>query len=352
MEPPAAADFHRGLRFGVLLVLIALLGACRRAGDTPPQMQTEAPAGMPTTDTEGPAGTPSTETEEPAEAPTTETEGIEGTTPETAAGQPQETAPSPQSEPSSEEAAGTEPELPPPLADDPAGLQRLHPSYPVWIDRQRRHVYMVGRICQRRAPLELFACLRRSKEHESVVAVDTKAYVVHAGLLAAGAEPGTPVQFVPEFQPATGTEIEVMVRWEDEQGRRREARAQDWVRDIGDVYTMFEGVIANQFDEELHPGDQFAAWKDMDQPWVFAGSQFVEDGRTGEQYYQADAEGDLICVSNFPSAVLDVPIRSSDSNAALLFEAYTERIPALGTPVTLILTPKLDEAAQDAASAE
>ena len=42
-----------------------------------------------------------------------------------------------------------------------------------------------------------------------------------------------------------------------------------------------------------------------------------------------------------------VPIRSSDSNAVLLFEAFTERIPPLGTPVTLILTPKLKTAHSD-----
>ncbi|OHB82917.1 MAG: hypothetical protein A2V98_09195 [Planctomycetes bacterium RBG_16_64_12] len=105
--------------------------------------------------------------------------------------------------------------------------------------------------------------------------------------------------------------------------------------------------MANEFDDELNPADQPAAWKDMQYPWVFAGSQFVQDDRTGERYYQADAEGDLICVSNFPGAVLDVPIRSTDSNAALLFEAFTERIPPLGTPVTLILTPKLEKRADE-----
>ena len=247
----------------------------------------------------------------------------------------------PEPDPPAEEEPAAEPPLPPPLVDDPESLQRLHPAYPVWIDSQGKHVLIVGRICQRRAPLELFACLRGSKEHESVVAVDTKAYVVHAGLLATGAEPGSPVQFVPEFRPASGTEIDVTVVWEDESGRRRQARAQDWIRDVAGIYSMFEGVVANQFDEELNLDDQSAAWKNMEYPWVFAGSQFLKDERTGQQYYQADGEGDLICVSNFPSAVLDVPIRSSDSNAVLLFEAYTERIPPLGTPVTLILTPKL-----------
>ncbi len=248
-----------------------------------------------------------------------------------------------QDNPFVEEEAQGEPPLPPPLVDDPQNLQRLHPSYPVWIDRDRKHVILVGRICQRRAPLELFACIRHSKEHESVVAVDTQAYVVHAGLLATGAESGSPVQFVPEFVPPTGTEIEVTVVWEDASGRRRQARGQDWVRNVAGLYDAFEGVAANEFDDELNLLDQPDAYRDMPYPWVFAGSRFLVDEETGEQSYLADGEGDLICVSNFPSAVLDVPIRSSDSNAALLFEAFTERIPPIGTPVTLILTPKIEK---------
>ena len=101
------------------------------------------------------------------------------------------------------------------------------------------------------------------------------------------------------------------------------------------LYGRFQGVIANQFDDELNLTDQHAAWKSMEHAWVFAGSQFVKEEQTGEQSYLADAEGELICVSNFPTAVLDVPIRSSGSNASLLFEAFTERIPPLGGNVRL-----------------
>jgi hypothetical protein len=213
-----------------------------------------------------------------------------------------------------------------PLVDDPETLAKLHPRYPVWFDKETNSVVLVGSVCQRRVPLEMFACLRHSKEHESVVVVDTKAYVVHAGLLVAGVEPGNPVQFYPEYVPARGPEIEVTVLWKDAQGNLQRARAQEWIRDI-------------------------KTGKSMQHSWVFAGSFFSEDEQTGERYYHGDTDGDLICVSNFPSAVLDLPIKSSDSNSALLFEAFTERIPPLGTPVTLVLTPKVgqsDEAASPA----
>ncbi len=381
MEPPAVGVLTKTALLGLLLATLATWGACRRAEDVAadgqaPVARTPEPAAEAESSRAAAQGDSEPSVAEAAAPPdaahaspespapeTAEASGAEGEEPllalagrsaeqaeattdppdETTDARPPADAPAvpPIDEPAEAEPP-REPELPPPLAEAPERLQRLHPDYPVWIDPKRKQVLFVGRVCQRRAPLELFACLRHSKEHESIVSVDTKAYVVHAGLLAMGAEPGKPAQFVPEFVPPTGTEVEVTVVWQDESGRRREARAQDWVRDIAGMYAMFEGVVANQFDEELNLDDQFAAWKGMDYPWVFCGSHFIQDDRTGKQYYQADREGDLICVSNFPSAVLDVPFRSSDSNAALLFEAYTERIPPLGTPVTVILTPKVE----------
>jgi hypothetical protein len=77
---------------------------------------------------------------------------------------------------------------------------------------------------------------------------------------------------------------------------------------------------------------------------VFAGSGFWTDPANGERFYQGDG-GDLICVSNFPSATLDLPVPSSQANDSLPFEAFTESIPPRGTPVRLILSVKADEPA-------
>ena len=205
-------------------------------------------------------------------------------------------------------------ELGPPLVENVEKLIRLHPVFPVWADRENKRIILVGEVCQRKGMLEMFACLRRTKEHESIVVVDTTAQIVHAGLLAVGAEAGRPVQFHPTYRPAAGDEIEVTVIWKDKEGRQHTARAQDWVR---------------------HSGTK----KAMEHPWVFAGSMFSKSEETGQVSYMADG-GDFICVSNFPTAMLDLPVASSNLNAELQFEAFTERIPPEGTPVTLILTPK------------
>ena len=59
---------------------------------------------------------------------------------------------------------------------------------------------------------------------------------------------------------------------------------------------------------------------------------------------QINDKGDFICISNFPSAMLDVPIESSDKAGSLLFEAFKSHIPPEGTTVSVVLTPVLKPA--------
>jgi hypothetical protein len=197
------------------------------------------------------------------------------------------------------------------------GAKRLDPKSEVWVDKERGVVIVDGAVSLRRGLLEMFACPRRTKEHESVVAVNAKAFLVHVGLISVGAEVGKPVQFEPEYAPPSGTEIEITVIWPDETGKLQKARAQDWIRDLKTKQAMTL-------------------------PFVFAGSGFYKDEQTGQQYYLAE-QGDFICVSNFATATLDVPAESTQANEGLMFEAFTENIPALGTPVRLELKPKLEE---------
>lgn len=202
-------------------------------------------------------------------------------------------------------------------AGEEQGLKLLEPESQVWLDQERKRLVLAGRIALREGQLEMFACLAGTKEHESVVAIETKAYVVHGGLLAVGAEAGKAVQFQPTFRPASGTEVEITVYWREKSGELKSARAQEWIRDI-------------------------KTQKEMTQNWVFAGSGFWTDEKTGQKFYLAE-DGDFICVSNFASAMLDLPTESSQSAGSLLFEAFEDRIPPQGTPVTMVLTPKVEE---------
>src|SRR4051812_14186275 len=81
---------------------------------------------------------------------------------------------------------------------EPQGLTRMTKDYDIWIDPKRKAVIVDGQICLREGQLEMFACPKGSKEHESVIAVNAKPQFVHAALLAVGAKSGTPVKFDPE----------------------------------------------------------------------------------------------------------------------------------------------------------
>jgi hypothetical protein len=197
-------------------------------------------------------------------------------------------------------------------------LVRLSPTDAVWVDRPRGEVVVGGLITLDRGVIEVFACPRGSKEHESIVATDAPARLVHAALLAIGLEPGAPVSYDPDYVAARGPVVHVRMRWRDAAGLLQERPAQELIRNT-------------------RTGDPLEA------DWVFAGSVFWRDPADGREYYQGDG-GDLICVSNFPTATLDLPIESSQANDALLFEAFAERVPPRGTPVEIVLSARAGEA--------
>jgi hypothetical protein len=212
------------------------------------------------------------------------------------------------------------------VAPDDSGLVKLSKEDAVWIDPKRKLVVADGEVVLREGFLEMFACTRGTKEHESIVAVDSKAYLVHTGLLAVGAQPGRPVQFDPAYRPVQGPVVDIYVLWRDAQGKKHTARAQEWVRNT-------------------------KAQKPMEQDWIFGGSGFWTDQETGKKHYYAE-EGDLICLSNFSTAMLDVPIASSQSSDQLLFEALTENIPPKGTKVRLVLIPRQEKKKEQPAPAK
>lgn len=196
-------------------------------------------------------------------------------------------------------------------------MVRVMKDYDVWLDLKRKWIVVDGRVCLREGELEMFACTRDSKEHESVVTLNTKSRFIHAALLATGARIGNVVKFTPEYVPASGTVIDVVVLWVDKQGKKQAVPGQEWV-------------------------EHYRTEKPLQYPWVFAGSGFFKDEETMEQFYYGDG-GDLICVSNFTSATMDIPVQSSKDNNDLLYHARTKAVPAIDTPVRLVLAPRLKQ---------
>lgn len=182
------------------------------------------------------------------------------------------------------------------------------------IEGDKRRVIVQAVVCRRTDQLEQFLCRKLTKEHESILAADVDAAKIHLALTLAGAEAGSPVKFQPKYTPAHGTVIKVHLQWE-EKGRTMRAPAQDWVKDAKTKKTMTHD-------------------------WVFAGS-FHYPNRLDPKappLYAAN-DGDIICLANFDSALMDLPIASSKDNDDLVFWANTDAIPPLETPVLVILEP-------------
>lgn len=196
----------------------------------------------------------------------------------------------------------------------PTTWKRLGKKEEIWIDPIAKEVIIAGRVCLNQGPLEMFICPQHTKEHESVISANATALQVHLALTALGTDPGKATSWDPEYRAAYGPTIQVTLKWQDKDTKKTKTiLANQWIRDV-------------------------KTRKAMDHLWVFGGSQFWEDPDTKEQVYYGDS-GELICLSNFSTATIDLNVESSQSNAGLLFEAFTENIPPLGTKVYAIIKP-------------
>jgi hypothetical protein len=186
------------------------------------------------------------------------------------------------------------------------------------IEGDKRSVQVDAVVCLREGALEQLLTRKGSKEHEAILAADIDARDLHKALLLTGAEPGSPVNYLPKFKAPSGPKVKVFVRWE-EKGKVRTEPAQTWVQDV-------------------------TTKKALDSDWVFAGSRFVKNilDESKPDYYLAN-DGDVICVANFESALLDLPFSSSKDDAERSFVAFTQRIPPKDTKVALILEPVIEK---------
>jgi hypothetical protein len=173
-------------------------------------------------------------------------------------------------------------------------------------------------VCLREGPLEVFLCKRGTKEHESIVRIDADASVIHLALKTAGAQSGTPTQFVdakteePKWKAATGSKVGVIVHY-TKGGKPLTHPAQEWIWDVKKKAILPHG-------------------------WVFAGSIVIKDPDSGREFYGANS-GDIISISNFPYSMLEIPAEISKDDAQLTYEVKTDKVPPLLSKVWVILEP-------------
>lgn len=257
----------------------------------------------------------------------------------------------------------------------------------VLLDAKNKTLIVETEVVFREGMLEMLLCKRHTKEHEAILAFEGHAYVLHAGLVALGMEPGKPVVFTPEYVAPSGPKLKVEIVWKDEKGETRREDARQWIRhsihryfgepleklpaglvlpedadlryDAVNKELSWYGPMSDAQRDELLALSEDAAFRKavnvfhkksrsraMEAEWVFAGSGFAVDEASNRKVYLAES-GDVICVANFPSAMVDVAAKSSaEGQESLLYEAWTERVPPVGTRVRLEISPAPKEAGE------
>lgn len=216
------------------------------------------------------------------------------------------------------------------------------------VHTKERYVDVDATVCLGAGFLELIACTKDSKEHESIIAVDAKPSHIHAALLLLRAKPGSPAMSRRlddgrwlDTEPS-GSEVDVFLVFKDGKGEMKELPISDFIeRGQGeDVYNP-EDVDKPAEDKGRFPTHTF----------LFAGSQLYK-GEDGKARYLSDETGNVISLSTFGDELLSLPGKHSQENGSLTWEVDPTHLPAVGTKVSLRLRPKQAEQAAPAGEKE
>ena len=187
------------------------------------------------------------------------------------------------------------------------------------VDTKAGEVRLEGKVVQRDVSLELVVCTEGTREHESVIATKAKPSHVTFALAMLGLKEGKPGYMTPggAFSPPAGDVLDLTVRFTLEKVEGGEKKTE--VREVP-AWKLLR--LSGAETGLVRPIE-----------WVYVGQQ----GRAALE--AADSEGTIVCLSNFSTAVIDVPFESTDVNANLLYEANAEVIPARGTAAELVVRP-------------
>jgi len=199
-----------------------------------------------------------------------------------------------------------------------------------------------SRVCLTEGLLELIACTKDTKEHESIIVVDAKAVHIHTALLLIGAKPGNPASQQPINPEMTrfrhllpsGSPIEVFLVIKDQQGKETEHPISDF---IGPADSD------DGFPETTEPQDKEKPGKFPTHTFLFAGSVLVGE-KDEPRSYLGDLSGNVISITTFGDELLCLPGMHDHSNGALMWQVIGDKLPELDTKVTLRLRPVKAEA--------
>ena len=209
------------------------------------------------------------------------------------------------------------------------------------IDLEKRCVDIDATVCLEAGTLELVACTKGTKEHESIVSVAARPAHIHTALLLLGANPGHPAtrtqlgtartQRWVELPPA-GDSIGAFLVFENSAGEVVERPVSDFIAPVGQPPRGARDHTAKD-DSPTHE-------------FLFAGSHLHADGVDGERQYLADLSGHVISLATFGDELLCLPNVESQADGALMWQVEATTLPDVGAKVTLRLRPQNPESSR------
>jgi len=238
------------------------------------------------------------------------------------------------------------------LSDDPALEKSVRAPIRLpglVIDFEKKCVDLEATICLDKGYLELVACSKGSKEHESIVAVSARAMHIHTALLVLGANNGQPAmrkQVGEEDKrwvtvPPRGDAIDVLLVTSNKDGKAIEQPISEFVVRSSQRVDEVDGAVITAPDEEEKSRDR----KKIRFPhtFLFAGSHLRDNG-PGPRPYLADLSGNVISIATFGDELLCLPFHETQEDNALMWRVKPESLPKVGTKMTLRLRPRLKKA--------
>jgi len=201
------------------------------------------------------------------------------------------------------------------------------------LNLEERAIDVNATVCLHEGSLELIACTKGTKEHESIVALDARPVHIHTALLLFGAKPGTPasrmvpgaegMRWIP-VKPA-GDRVLVSLVFANARGKLQEHPIQNFIAFAQPK--KISGLGPAKIKSRKFSAD-----------YLFAGSHLMKRGN-GPKRYLCEQSGNVISISSFGDELLCLPEIHGHENDGLLWEVNPRGLPAVGKPVTLRLRP-------------
>ena len=204
------------------------------------------------------------------------------------------------------------------------------------LNLEERSVDVEATVCLHEGLLELVACTKGTKEHESIVAIDARPRHVHTALLLLGAKSGNPAMRRQIGEPGDerwvdipprGGDVRVFFVYKGKDGKTVE-------RPISDFISPADKDLPGFVGEEVDEDDEFPT-----HTFLFAGSMLHGEGE-GPRTYLSDVSGNVITIATFGDEMLCLPGIHSHEKGALMWQVDPAHdLPAVGEKVLLRLRP-------------